>query len=79
MPALTEYINTAMNTIRFEKLESGEWYAEIPRCSGVWASGSTKEQCRLELQEVLEDWLLLKLRDGDPLPSVGRKKLLLQV
>ena len=79
IPALTEYIDTAMNTIRFEKMENGEWYAGIPRCVGVWASGSTKDHCLKEIQEVLEDWLLLKLRDGDPIPSIGRTRLLLPV
>jgi predicted RNase H-like HicB family nuclease len=35
-----------------------------------WASGKTLEKCRRELQEVLEDWLLLKLHDGDSLPVI---------
>jgi predicted RNase H-like HicB family nuclease len=30
------------------------------------------ERCRAELQEVLEEWLLLKLRDNDPIPKLGR-------
>ena len=29
------------------------------------------ESCRKELVEVLEEWLILKLRDGDPMPVVG--------
>ena len=72
MAVLTDYIHSAMNAIRFEKLESGEWYAEIPQCVGVWASQPTKEKCRQEIQEVLEDWLLLKLRDGDPVQTFSR-------
>jgi predicted RNase H-like HicB family nuclease len=29
------------------------------------------EDCREELQEVLEEWLIVKLRDHDPLPQIG--------
>ena len=58
---LVEFIDAAMHQASYDKLESGEFYGEIPNCPGVWASGETLEACREELQEVLEDWLLLKL------------------
>jgi len=29
------------------------------------------EECRDELQEVLEEWLILKIRDNDPIPIVN--------
>ncbi len=38
---------------------------------GFWANEHTLEECREVLQEVLEEWLLLKLRDKDPLPLIG--------
>jgi predicted RNase H-like HicB family nuclease len=41
----------------------------------VWANAKTLEVCRQELQEVLEDWLVVKLRDGDPIPRIGRIQL----
>lgn len=44
------------------------WFAEIPDFPGVWANGATVEACRRELVEVLEEWLILKLRDRDPIP-----------
>jgi predicted RNase H-like HicB family nuclease len=37
----------------------------------VWANGATVENCRKELREVLEEWLLLKIRDNDPIPSLN--------
>jgi hypothetical protein len=40
-------------------------------CEGVWANEHTLEECREVLQEGLEEWLLLKLRDKDPLPLIG--------
>jgi predicted RNase H-like HicB family nuclease len=40
--------------------------------AGVWANEDSLDRCREVLQEVLEEWLLLKLRDRDPIPSLGR-------
>jgi len=37
---------------------------------GGWAEGDTLEACRDELQEVLEDWIILGLRMGHPLPVI---------
>ncbi len=39
---------------------------------GVWANENSLEECREVLQEVLEEWLILKLRDHDPLPPLIR-------
>lgn len=75
VPPITGYIARAMAKARFDRLPNGRHYAEIPPCRGVWAEGRTREACRRELQEVLEDWLLLKLRDGDPIPAVGGVRL----
>jgi len=76
---LTKYINAAMNTARYEIMEDGNYYGEIPPCPGVWASGKTLEKCREELQEVLEEWLILKLKDGDPIPVIAGIDLQVEV
>jgi predicted RNase H-like HicB family nuclease len=68
---LTRYIEVAMARARYEILEDGSYYGEIPICPGVWANESTLEACRETLKEVLEEWLVLKLQDGDPLPSIA--------
>ena len=72
---LTAYIDAAMARARYKIIEDGTYFGEIPRLQGVWANAKTLEACRQELQEVLEDWLILKLRDGDPLPRWGRSQL----
>jgi len=76
---LSKYINTAMNTARYEIMEDGNYYGEIPPCPGVWASGKTLEKCREELQEVLEEWLILKLKDGDSIPVISGVDLKVEV
>lgn len=63
------YINTAIQKACYKQLEDGNWFAEIPGFTGVWANGEPVEECRTELPEVLEEWLLLKIRNGDSLPA----------
>ena len=67
---LVEHVQGALEKAEYKKLEDGTWFAEIPNFEGVWANGKTVEECRKELMEVLEEWLVLKLRDGDPIPVV---------
>jgi predicted RNase H-like HicB family nuclease len=68
---LSEYVNTALQKAEYRKLEDRTWFAEIPGFDGVWANGESVEACRSELIEVLEDWILLKVKDQDPLPQIG--------
>ena len=72
---LIQYIQGALEGAEYKRLEDGTWFAEIPDFEGVWANGQTVEQCRKELMEVLEEWLVLKIRDKDPIPTVRGKTL----
>lgn len=73
---LTDYIQAAMRKAKYEILEdSGNFYGEIPGFQGVWASASTLEQCREELSDALEAWLLFSISRGMKVPVVGRYKL----
>lgn len=67
---LTRYIQAAMSKARYEILDDGTYYGKIASCRGVWANAKTLEACRQELQEVLEEWLMLKMKDGDPIPAI---------
>jgi predicted RNase H-like HicB family nuclease len=72
---ITEYCQKAIEKAEYKKLADGSWFAEIPGCQGVWANGDNEEQCRNELFTVLEEWLLLKVRDGDFIPDLGGIRL----
>jgi len=73
---LTQYIQAAMRKAKYEILEdSRDFYGEIPGFQGVWASAPTLEQCREELSDALEAWLLFSISRGMKVPVVGRHKL----
>jgi predicted RNase H-like HicB family nuclease len=50
--------------------DDGTYYGEIPGFDGVYANAFQLEECRNLLEEVLEEWLLLKLSKGLPVPVV---------
>ena len=72
---LTRYIQEAMKRARYKSLKDGTCFAQIPGLTGVWANESTPDECRVVLQEVLEEWLFMKIRDGNRIPRLGRVAL----
>ena len=70
---LTFYISQKLAQAKYKILEDGNYFGEIPGLQGVWASEKTLEKCRENLREVLEEWLILKLKDGDRIPGFPAK------
>ena len=45
---IVQYMQKAMEKAHYEIIEDEEpYYGEIPVCKGVWATGKTLEECRL--------------------------------
>ena len=65
---LTGYVESAMSSATFDKLDDGTFAGRIPPCQGVVAFGATLVECQRLLQSTLEDWLLLGLRMGHAMP-----------
>ena len=63
-----KYLQKALSKAEYKLLDNAEWFVSIPGFDGVWASGVNVEETRSELIEVLEDWLLLKLKDNELIP-----------
>lgn len=75
---LTEYIQSALERAMYEIIEDVEpYYGEIPDLSGVWATGKTLEECRRNLSEALEDWLLLSIAKHLPIPRIGKTEFVI--
>ena len=68
---LTQYIEAAMKQARYEILpDDHSYYGGIPGFQGVYANQDTLEDCRNELRDVLEDWILISVSRHLPLPTV---------
>jgi predicted RNase H-like HicB family nuclease len=70
---LSEFVFKKLKSARYKILDNGSYFAEIPGLQGVWANARNLEDCRRELKEVLEDWILLKVRDRSKIPGFALK------
>lgn len=68
---LSDYVDQAMAQAVYDKLEDATFAGHIPPCKGVVAFGATLLECEHELRSTLEDWILLGIKLGHPLPIVG--------
>ena len=68
---LSEYLEKAMAQAEYDKLEDGTFSGRIPACRGVIAFGESLTECASELRSTLEDWLIVGLKLGHPLPVIG--------
>lgn len=67
---LTPYITAAMGHAKYEILEDGTFYGDIPEAQGAWANEDTLETCRQELQSALEDWIMFSMANNLPIPPI---------
>lgn len=73
---LIEYVQAALRHARYEVLpDRKKYYGEIPQCKGVYASAKNLEECRRQLAEVLEEWVLLRVYRHLRLPVFNGVKL----
>jgi len=71
---LLEYIQAALDRACYELIEDEEpYYGEVPELPGVWATGRSLEECRKNLREVVEGWLMVRLQKGLSVPPIGGK------
>ncbi len=67
---LSEYVEKVMAQAVYDKLEDGTFAGRIPPCKGVVAFGKSLRECEDELHSTLEDWILVGLKLGHPLPVI---------
>ena len=68
-----EYIQAALERAAYKTLEGEEEpiFVSVPELPGAWATGKTVEEARKSLIGVIEEWILLGVRLGHPIPSIG--------
>ena len=69
---IREYVEEALRGARYNKLEDGTFYGEVPRLRGVLTTGKTLEDCRNQLAEVVEEWVLVRVAKGLAVPALGK-------
>jgi predicted RNase H-like HicB family nuclease len=68
---IKKYIQTAMEHAKYEILQDdGTYYGEIKECPGVYSNAATLENCRDELEEVLEEWILFRVYKNLEIPAI---------
>jgi len=69
---LIQYIQAALEHAKYEIIDDEEpYFGEVPELQGVWASGNTLEECRKNLEEIIDEWIVIRLRKGMTIPSIG--------
>jgi predicted RNase H-like HicB family nuclease len=67
----SEYIQAALMQAEYDTLEDGSYVATVPGLQGVIAVGDTLEECRMDLIEVIEEWIVARLQWGYSIPPIG--------
>ena len=59
---LIQYIQAALEHAKYEIIEEDEpYYGEVPELQGVWASGKNLEECRKNIEGVIDEWIRLSV------------------
>jgi len=67
---ITQYIQNLLRKAEYEyDKETKSWCASVPDLPGVYAQANTVEETREQLVEVIEDYILVSLREKQKLPG----------
>jgi predicted RNase H-like HicB family nuclease len=69
---ISEYIEQALVKAHYEMIDDSEpFYGEVEELPGVYATGKTLEECRNNLKDVIEGWIIVSIKKGLPIPKIG--------
>lgn len=66
---LNDYISQQLLQAKYRLLNDYSYFGEVPKLKGVWSNGTTLKKCQKDLEEVLGEWIMLKIKDGDKIPG----------
>ena len=73
---ITDYIEAALAQAKYEIIADEEpYYGEVPGLAGVWSTGKTLEECRKNLAEVIDGWIVIRLKKGLSIPKIGEHRI----
>ncbi len=74
---LTEYVEEALKRASYSIIEDNEpYYGEIEELPGVWATGATLEECRENVKETVESWILVSIKNNITIPKLGKYEII---
>jgi predicted RNase H-like HicB family nuclease len=68
---ISKYVEQALTRAHYEHVDARTWSARVPQLRGVLALGATREACRAQLAEVVEEWVLVRVARRLPIPRLG--------
>jgi predicted RNase H-like HicB family nuclease len=68
---IRDYIDAALGRARYTQLEDGSYCAEVRGLPGAIATGAPLEFCRSQVQEVVEEWILVRVARRLDIPVLG--------
>jgi predicted RNase H-like HicB family nuclease len=68
---ITRYIDQALQRARYRQVDGGLYCATVQGLRGVIATGPTLEDCRDQLAQVVEEWILVRVSRGLSTPRLG--------
>lgn len=68
---LSGYVEQALVVATYDKLDDGTYAGRTSPCPGVVAFADTLRACQSELRSTLEEWILVGLHLGHPLPVLA--------
>ena len=71
---IRQYLDVALERTRYTEFEDGSYGAEVRGLRGVIATASL-EECRKGLQEVVEEWVLVRVARGLDVPALGAARI----
>ncbi len=71
---LSNFIKNHLMKVTYKLLKDKSYFGEIAGLEGVWANALNLEECRNELREVLESWIVLKLQHGESIPGFSTQR-----
>ena len=69
---IRRFIDAAMKHAHYDLIDQpgDPYYGEIPGLQGVVACGATLEECRANLEDALDAWIVLGLQLDHPIPEM---------
>lgn len=67
---LEAYARVAVTHAVVEEMEEGEYFAEVFGLTGVWGSGPSAGEARVDLESSIVEWVILRRRSGLHIPPM---------